>query len=313
MSATVRHVILAVVAFLAACEDGRPGGRRDAGEPPVAVDAGADAAAPCQPQIGPAYILSRLEVREAGEGRDFTGDGVPDNALSVLGPFVNPGWVESITRGASIFLFQILDWDDAPSANDPDVGFVFHEGQDADSPADPSNNLTGEGRFYIKATDYDVSCQAVGRYDEARIENAVMLARTRQWRWVNPWGWTIEFTDVEGRLTFAEDYRFLRDGQVTAVWTICGLARSPFPGSTTGTVLDAVVAGFQVAPDVDVDGDGLETLQVEGGQVTGCVDGQGAVLPGADCVCDSHIADGFSVAMEFEGITATIAGIKGGT
>lgn len=65
-----------------------------------------------------------------------------------------------------------------------------------------------------------------------------------------------------------------------------------------------IILVYGVQPDVDVDGDGLETYTVATGTncqavITGCVDGDGTVIAGHGCVLDPRMQDGFSTAIHF--------------
>jgi hypothetical protein len=46
-----------------------------------------------------------------------------------------------------------------------------------------------------------------------------------------------------------------------------------------------------------------------GTTVARCIDGDGTVIAGANCACDPRIQDGFSTAIEAEGVGAVIAGL----
>jgi cysteine-rich repeat protein len=91
------------------------------------------------------------------------------------------------------------------------------------------------------------------------------------------------------------------------------------------TLADLLIGGFEVfglrigrvPPDVDLDGDGLESFEVarEGPKncqpvVTACIDGDGTRIEGRDCVQDPRIADGYSTGMTFRGSEARLAGFS---
>lgn len=72
--------------------------------------------------------------------------------------------------------------------------------------------------------------------------------------------------------------------------------------------LDVVVA---TQPDVDMDGDGLETYVLVGGTdcqpvIVGCVDGDGTEIDGRDCVLDVRMRDTISAAFYFTAPTTTL-------
>jgi len=257
----------------------------------------------CRPSFGTSYVLDLLEVLPAGQGSDMTGDGEPDNALSILGSFVNSGWAEAFHEGTAIFL---LDFKGLDGAVDPAVAFFI--AMDADLPPDPSNNLTGDGDFEVIPESLDVSCQPTGGFEQVELADGSVLAETSRWAFVDPWTGTIEFTDTHAIATFSDDGQEV-DARVDAVWTLCGLAHSLVPGSTAGTVLDLMVKGFGMDPDIDRDGDGLErVVPTESGGIM-CIDGDGTEITTPGCACDDRIADGYSVAFHAHGIPAHILGV----
>ncbi|MCA9572730.1 MAG: hypothetical protein KC656_33050, partial [Myxococcales bacterium] len=104
---------------------------------------------------------------------------------------------------------------------------------------------------------------------------------------------------------------------------------SPCDGGTPAGLLDLFVGGgtaladlggtltpFVVtpsAPDLDLDGDGLETFEVTSAGppgcqpvVTGCTDGDGTPIPGRGCATDPRMADGYSTALTLHAVPATL-------
>ena len=85
------------------------------------------------------------------------------------------------------------------------------------------------------------------------------------------------------------------------------MSRAYLPQLGSGTFLDLVLGDGRQA-DIDVDGDGLETITYAGG-VTSCVDGDGTVLASPVCMCDPRIADGYSIAIAARGVSCEIVGV----
>ena len=74
-----------------------------------------------------------------------------------------------------------------------------------------------------------------------------------------------------------------------------------------------------VAPDVDLDGDGLESFEVtrtgpDGCQpvITACIDGDGTRIEGRDCVRNPGFVDGYSAGLTYTATRAEIVGVSGG-
>jgi len=273
-----------------------------------AEDAASEAATGCQPQFGRSYVVDHFEVMAPGEGLDLTGDGVPDNALGALGAVLNPSLDQAIAAGFKVYLWDVTGWSEPPTPDDPDIGLAFYNAQDADVPVDPTNNYGGEGRFVASAEQFDLACSPTSEFQHATLEGGVLRAATDRWDVYNPDVGTLEYRDVQGEFVFNADYSgFAFVGG--AVATICAASRTPFPGPTTGAVLDALVNTLGLAPDIDRDGDGLERLVGDGMSVVQCIDGNGTIIDGHGCVCDPRIADGYSVAMRGTGVRATIVGV----
>ena len=100
----------------------------------------------------------------------------------------------------------------------------------------------------------------------------------------------------------------------------------PCDGESDVTFADIFIGGATIvvplrptSPDVDLDGDGLETFVVQrtgpdGCQpvVTACIDGDGTRIEGHNCLTDSRIADGYSAALEFQASRVMVSGTTGG-
>ena len=89
------------------------------------------------------------------------------------------------------------------------------------------------------------------------------------------------------------------------------------------TMVDWLVGGATIAiiritptnPDIDLDGDGLESFEVERDGAPGCqpvivncIDGDGTRIPGRDCYVDARIQDGYSAALQTDAVRAFIVG-----
>jgi hypothetical protein len=274
----------------------------------AAVDAPPDAPPVCDPQFGHSYVVDKLELLEQGQGADLTGDGVPDNQLGILASLANPGWVDSITNGYSIYVFDLLGLSDPPTPTDPDVQLVFYQPLDADVPPDPTNNVSGGGEFRVPSDQFDVACRPTSVFDQTTLVDLAITASTTRWVWVSPRIGTIELSDCDLTGTVSADFEHI-DAQLTGVYSVCGLSKTRFPGSTSGSLLDVLANGMGAAPDIDRDGDGIEQIVGDGTSIKECIDGDGTVIAGHDCPCDPRIADGYSTAFRATAITAKLVGV----
>lgn len=82
-------------------------------------------------------------------------------------------------------------------------------------------------------------------------------------------------------------------------------------------MLEAIACGFMglippTQPNIDVDGDGLETItcEMEGGPIVSCTDGDGTVIEGDDC--GSELQDAYDFIMDFSAISFVIQGVFNG-
>jgi len=169
---------------------------------------------------------------------------------------------------------------------------------------DPSNNFAGDGEFTIALEQLDAWCQPassmIATQDGLRVTGAgdrlepVFLSGTGVIRRVG-----IEFAvEPDGmRIT----------GQGWWVYPYCLMSRAAYPGAMAdGSVLDN--GGALIQADIDLDGDGLEQVVISNRRVQRCIDGDGTVIDGYTCPCAPGIADGYSFAASFEGVSAKLVG-----
>jgi hypothetical protein len=289
--------VLALAA--AACSGG--GGGSDA----APADGGVVRAPPCPIAPGRTFTMEEYGFHPPGMGFDLDGDGTIDNELGFLAPIANQVIGDALDSGLTRYLFDIGGWDGAPG-DDPEVTMVSYSGIDADEPPDITNDFTGDGAFYVGGQDFDVECNPLNPSRTGSVTNRLVTITADRWGlFVNNVG-TVEFAGVNLEFQLGEDLT-TATGELGAVMTICGLSRAYQPQIGAGTFLDLVLATDRDA-DIDVDGDGLELVDYTGGAVTGCVDGDGTVLPDPGCICDPRIADGYSLGVYARGVTCQIAG-----
>jgi hypothetical protein len=294
------RLALLAAAFLA-CSGGDPG--------PAAEDAstGGFTPAACQVEFGRTFVFDSIEVLPPGEGVDITGDGVPDNMLAGIAPLSNPTIASSIENGTGIFLLDLTGWEDAPE-DDDDLAVTLYLGVDADTPPDPSNNTSGQGRFLVIDRQFDVSCNPLTR-QLGSVADGVLSASPEVWQFIVAGVGTLEYRRIELEFEVEPDLSAI-SGKFGTAWTVCNLSRVSGPLFAGGSLLDVIVNQLgHFVPDLDLDGDGLEELLGDGQRVIGCIDGDGTPIEGEGCVCDPRIADGYSVSVAVHGVPATIEGI----
>ena len=67
---------------------------------------------------------------------------------------------------------------------------------------------------------------------------------------------------------------------------------------------------FGEQPEIDVDGDGLEHIELDDQtHIARCIDGDGRVIEGADCLDDPGMVDGYVICLDFHAVPGHIVGI----
>ncbi|HJL19547.1 MAG TPA: DUF4215 domain-containing protein [Sandaracinaceae bacterium LLY-WYZ-13_1] len=293
-----------------------------------------------------ALVMDSLALAGRTEGCDLNGDGTPDNAfaraLGLLAAAIGP-FIEMAVSGDNPILLGFVGLDDRAAVDDEDFRIAWLFGEDADD--DPSNNLTGAGEFFVSpmALNPDgspvtsiqsrvASSMLVGGPEDIPIPVGAFPIELKQGR--------IEGTTVAdaGELYQLQD-GLLCGGISTSLFSLlggfAGMALETEPPCDEGepaSILDLIVAGGSAtanfgdmtfplrftatAPDLDLDGDGLETFVIEddgpeGCQpvITACIDGDGTRYDGRMCPSNPNMADGYSAAFDFSAIHATLRGI----
>lgn len=276
---------------------------------PEQLDSGVVEDTTCHPQFGKTYVMDRLEVLPATEGLDLDGDGAADNALGILADAVNPGFVESIAVGNFLMLWDVTRWSEPPTPSDEDIRLASYFGIDLESPPVPGNNLNGQGEFLVKSGQFNTACEPATSLLSAALLDRKVTVQTPVFAMSLPSiGTFIELTDFRITFEFSDDFTRV-SGTAGGVYTLCGLSLGHFPGSTRGTLLDFMVNAMAMQADIDRDGDGIERIVGDGTSIARCLDGDGTVIEGPGCACDSRIADGFSVSFAGTAVSATIVGV----
>jgi len=282
------------------------------------VDAGPPDAyqGPCPVPPGFSHVVTRLRYQPADVGADLDGDGDIDNIVGTLPSSVldslHDGLDEAIEVGEWMTIFHVTDTPLPPEPNDDSLVIHAFTGLDSDVPTDASNNYDGEGRFYIRVDEFDLNCESTVGSDEASMTDHVLTAKKDVWSWPLAGGsGTLSMVNGTVVVTYSSDF-FTFEAMYTGMTTMCSMAQLPFPGETEGSVLDAFANDLKdlISPDMDLDGDGFESVVGDGTSVLQCIDGDGTIIEGRDCACDARIADAYSLAFTIQGIKATVIGVK---
>ncbi len=266
----------------------------------------------CQHEV--AFVLKSISVLDGTQGCDLTGDGAIDN---IFGTNANAATRQILT--------DLLTNDDLPNVefvslwrvrtHDPTLAGPFELsfllGQDAMPPS--MNYFSGQESFYVRP-DYLPAPEIAGSSPRGVFTVAAgKFIVPIPWRWATPdhFPFDIRRASLTGTLPNVR----LCGAHTAASWH-----RLPnlLPGAEGATLLDLFVLGAQIVgyrldptqPDIDVDGDGLETFADTDGdhRVDLCTDGNGAQIQGNDCPFDPRITDAFSEAFDLEIVPARLAG-----
>lgn len=297
----MRSSWILVGVLAAGCGGGGQGGADLAMAPPDMATFG------CMTNLAPAYFVSSLAFLPSGQGFDLNGDGTPDNQMGQVAQLANSGLMQSIQAGTSIMLVVVAGLQGPPLVEGDQPLTSLFVGLDADTPPDPSNNAMN-GQFKVPAEQFDVNCNPTTEFDHSVVQNGKIESMAQKTDIVIGTIGTIDFVDTRQELTPQSADLTTWQGQTGGVELACSLSITPFPGPNPASLLDVLV-NYGVGPDIDRDGDGVEQIIGDGTTIKQCVDGDGTVILGRNCPCDPRIADGYSGALQFSLVPATILGV----
>jgi hypothetical protein len=286
-------------------------GATDAGQQDAALSSGA--LAPLG--SGPTFMIDQMTLPPSGVGIDVDGNGSVDGHLNEAwrGMFVYMEQLvqSGIASGRFLTMVEFAGIDLPYGGDDAEVTVKYYRCDDADS--DPTNNLCtdpGCGRM-VADPEYLSAGQTVFRslpvpildqYVTAPVFGVLemdigqdQLLRVRR-------------LHIAASLPLALDV--IDDGLLCGVTTVRDADAMGFCvlmpqicvplGMPADLSVAALLAVQGVQPDIDIDGDGLETYSVDlEGYVDLCVDGDGTEIPGQGCLSDIRMADGFSLCFAF--------------
>ncbi len=278
---------------------------RDADRPPT-DDGGALT-------FGPGFVLDTVRLAESG------------HSWAGWAPLVNPQFDTAITNGQMILLVELRGLDDPSGQNDSDVQVGIYVGVDSD--ADPSNNFSGNAVLHVSTNSLDQVGNPRALLTNGSITNGELSGSiSGEITFFLPTIGAVKIQDPEfsGQLIAAGDGQSiteLRGASLHGELLARHLEEVPNPVPTTcvaNSMLDLVALpclSFDgVQPDVDRDGDGLETFTETAGNLDGkideCTDGDGttyASTSSVQCVLDPAFQDAFTATIEVSGVRAVLA------
>jgi len=315
--------------------------------PPARWDGcGAD----CRDEIS--MLVENLQFGTPMQGCDYSGDGTPDNRFSrALGPaaallnmFIGGGGGPGGGGGAPTFLMSFMGLDDRTGAMDDSLRVAWMTGSAGPTPGTylvDSNVLEPDGTP-ITSLQGAIAMRAL----DAGPEDIDL-----------PLGF-LPLTLEQGRV---QGTTVASGGELSSISNglLCGVVGpalltlvdadllesfgggggfmieigDPCDGSTApATLFDMMVGGAQISflrignvpPDVDLDGDGLESYEItrtgaDGCQavITACIDGDGTRFEGRDCIHEvaagrPRFVDGYSTGLTYVAARTEIVGTTDG-
>lgn len=292
----------------------------------------------CRNEIS--FIVSDLSMITANRGCDYTLDGVGENRLGValrsLGDLLNDQLLAPSIGSDLLLLLHTLALDDAAMWNDPDFQIALINGTDADG--NTANNLSGSGTFYPDSAVLDEFGRPLVSFQSEVSDGALVSGPQDFELLLGPFPLDLRLGRILGDVVPGPDG--IQDAMLCGVLPISTAVTIPNPidligaipggpgdiggldpcdGGPAATFADLLIAGIDfpllttraARPDVDLDGDGLESFEITRGSfcqavVTACIDGDGTRVEGRDCLYDARFADGWSSAFDLEAVRATI-------
>jgi cysteine-rich repeat protein len=293
--------------------------------------------ADCRPEVS--VLLQNTQFGGEMTGCDYSGDGAPDNrfatALGAALPLINMFF--GAGGGGPTFLLSFLGLDDPQGIDDPALrsawllgdpdGMGGYRVQRSSLNGDLTPSTSLESRIASRALaggpeDLDLPIAFL----PVTLQQGYLSATTTQ-----SGGELSGLTN--GQICGAVPTSLLSFLTASMLEMLGGgggpvsiMIGDPCDGSTEDpTLADMMIGGAQIAiirlrptsPDVDLDGDGLESFEVartgpRGCQpvVTACIDGDGSRIEGRGCYNDPRIADGYSSALTFTATRARITGVS---
>ncbi|MBX7191169.1 MAG: hypothetical protein K1X94_03875 [Sandaracinaceae bacterium] len=295
----------------------------------------------CRSEVS--VLLENTQFGDEGTGCDYSGDGMPDNrfatalggALPLINMFFGGGGGPGGGRGPT-FLLSFMGLDDPAGIDDPALRTAWLLGTAAG--AGYTVNMSSLNADFTPTTSLEsrIAARALtGGPEDLDLPIAFLPITLEQGRL------SATTTQAGGELTGLND-GLICGGVPTSLLSFLTASMiemlagaggggfmidigPPCDGSTDDpTLADMMIGGATIAiirlrptsPDVDLDGDGLESFEVartgpRGCQpvVTACIDGDGTRIEGRGCYNDPRIADGYSSALTFTATRAEITGV----
>jgi cysteine-rich repeat protein len=267
------------------------------------------------------FALDMPEFAPMDVGCDYSGDGAPDNrfaraagsTLDLLNMFFG--------GGGPTFLISFLGLDDPGAINDPSLRTAWLTGEMGPGGYTiAADALNADGTPATSLESSIVSRALDGGPEDLDFPIAFLPITLRDAHILGTTsGTAARVTGIEDGMVCGvvplEPLTFLNESLIESFGSMGGFTIDvdpPCEGTEQSTMVDWMIGGARIAiinlrataPDVDLDGDGLESFEVARGAgcqpvVTACIDGDGTRVEGRECYLDERFADGYSAALTY--------------
>lgn len=296
-----------------AAADG-PSGGADAGvDAPPAIDAAPSDAnlAACPATYGPSSVVNTFVMQSDEAGAfDLDGDGTGDNALGGVAALANMDFMNDLADGDFRVVTELRELDDATLQDDAALVLFVTPGVDTDDPAAPADDFSHMEPFYFDVAAVNPGDCSPKALVAASLAGGTVTGMADVLPLPIPGFGVLPVGRPRLEFSIAPDaagagFATTANGRIGGVFPTCPLNSDPAPLGQNS--LHAVTL-LGLAPDIDMDEDGLETIQADSAGIISCTDGDGTVIDGELCGCDPRIADGFSTYIHFTSVGATLVG-----
>lgn len=310
----------ALLALAPGCGDDGGNAADAGGDAQASIDAsGPDAGfneAACPTAYGPTAVASTFTVLPAGMGFDLDGDTNIDNNIggqAGLRTLINSSFNGSLSDGSLRTLTELRDFT-AVGTDDADVNVVLYGGVDSDTPAFLDDDFNGDEDYYFdRVWAMPANCAPVASVPSSYSGGVITGGVETTKFYISSLGGFVDFRKARLSATIETATKGVKTVDATPATfggAIPSCSLSQATGSIGASALEDVVRIGGLQPDIDLDGDGMETIRAEAGDgIISCTDGDGTtVITGVDCGCDPRIADAFSIAFELDLVGAAVLG-----
>jgi len=261
------------------------------------------------PDPGPLTFVVHEAVFLSTREFDIDGNGSLDNMLTDLGQPATDVYVAAMNTlmGGSVIgsrrRISHFPWiDDRASLVSPETTLIVAVGWDTDEPVDRTDDFSGEEPFFAAASSLDGCGEPLYALVGSRLEHGVLTGSGGTVGLSYGQGLPLRNLQAQGTISDGAD---AFDITLGGSLLIRDLGEQPGAGEVADlTLFESFLLGGPgfgipalpgLSPDLDMDGDGLETFEIsDEGRLLRCVDGDRVVIEGRECWRDPRIGDGKS-------------------